>query len=131
MTDRQREFADKLGNALSNFLKTRGMSEADASRELEMERATFNTYTSGVAGKRRRPPAELLARACLLGFEFEFEGRSIVALKDGQRTVTEDKQLHLQFTREFDLGNNGETVAVGLRRPPGKVELTVSLKAVS
>jgi hypothetical protein len=66
-----------------------------------------------------------------LGLSFQFEGHTIVALKDGQLIAAEEKQLHLEFTREFDLKNNGETVAVGLKKAPGRVELTVSLKAVS
>jgi hypothetical protein len=130
MSDRAQDFTDRLGGALNQFLKDRGLSESEASREMQFDRGALNTYTAGVNGRRRRPPAELLARACLLGFEFEFEGYLIVALKDGQRIVLEDRQLHLEFTREFDLANNGDTVS-GLKRPPGKVELTVSLRTVS
>jgi hypothetical protein len=124
-------FSDKLGLALANFLKVNGISEAEASRRFGIERGTLNTYTSGVKGERRKMPAEVLAKACLLGFELEFEGHLIVATKDGQRLRVEDKQLHLEFSRELDLTGNGGTVAVGLKRPPGRVELTVSLKAVS
>ena len=130
-------FTENFSQALADFLKDQGMSEAAASRGMEMERATLNTYTKGAPGKdgekRRkcRPTAELLARACILGFAFEFEGHVIVALKDGQRIAAEERQLHLEFTREFDLANNGETVAQGLKKAPGRVELTVSLKAVS
>jgi hypothetical protein len=124
-------FSDKLGLALANFLKVNGISEAEASRRFGIERGTLNTYTSGVKGERRKIPAEVLAKACLLGFEFEFEGHIIVATKDGQRLLVEDKQLHLEFSRELDLTGNGGTVAVGLKRPPGRVALTVSLKAMS
>lgn len=132
MSKRGEEFADKFGIDLDQFLGGRGVSEADASRLMEMSRGTLNTYTRGVKGRRRRPTAETLARACIaLGFEFEFEGYTIVALKDGKRAQVEDKQLHLEFTRQFDLATNGGTVAVGLKRPPGRIELTVSLRDVS
>jgi hypothetical protein len=129
--EEEQSFSDKLGLALSNFLKINGMSEAEASGKFGIERGTLNTYTSGVKGKRRKIPAEVLVKACLLGFEFEFDGQLIVATKDGQRLLVEDRQLHLEFKRELDLTGNGGTVAVGLKRPPGRVELTVSLKAVS
>src|SRR5438034_10539817 len=89
-------FSDKLGLAFANFLKVNGISEAEASRKFGIERGTLNTYTSGVRGERRKIPAEILAKACVLGFEFEFEGYLIVATKDGQRLPVEDKQLHLE-----------------------------------
>jgi hypothetical protein len=131
-------FSDKLGSALSNFIKNKGLSEEQASGALGLSgRGTLNTYTHGAKRKnseqarRRKIPAEVLAKACLNGFEFEFEGHVIVATKDGQRVPTEERQLHLEFTRELDLASNGGTVALGLKKPPGKIELTVSLKAIS
>jgi hypothetical protein len=124
-------FSDKLGVALSNFFKLHDITEAKASRSFGMPRATLNTYTAGVNGGRKKVPAEVLVKACLLGFEFEFDGYLIVATKDGQRVRAEEKQLHLEFTREVDLGENGRTVAVGLKKPPGRIALTVSLREVS
>ena len=121
-----------LGEALANFLKESEMSESEASKAVGMDRARLNTYTHGLAnGKRRTAPAELLAKACILGFKFEFQGHTIVALKDGQPIPAAEHQLRLEFTRQFDLGENGGTVAVGLKKPPGKIELSVSLRAVS
>ena len=127
------DFAHAFGEALNSYLKTNGISEADACRRMRIERATLNTYTHGLSdGKRRRPTAEVLAKACILGFEFEYGGYQIVALKDGERSLAaEGRQLHLEFTRELDLTGNGGTVAVGLKRPPGRVALTVSLRAIS
>jgi hypothetical protein len=129
------KFSDTLANALNAFFRTKGMSEAQAATRMEMKPATLNTYTTGAKDKgkerkRRRPPAELLARACLLGFEFEFQGYVIGARKEGQPASTEEKQLHLQFTRQIDLAENG-AITVGLKRPPGKIELSVSLREVS
>ena len=126
------EFADLFGEALEAFLKTHGMSESDAAGEMLMSRGTLNTYTSGVNGTRRRPPAELLAKACIvLGFEFEYEGHLIIARKKGKRAVVEDRQqLHLEFTRQIDLAQNG-AITVGLRKPPGRIELSFSLKEIS
>jgi hypothetical protein len=98
---------------------------------MAMSRATLNTYTSGAKGERRRPPAELLAKACVLfGFGFEYEGYTIAARKNGEPVPVEEKQLHLQFTRQIDLAENG-AITVGIKKPPGKIELSVSLKAVS
>jgi transcriptional regulator with XRE-family HTH domain len=131
------EFADLLGNALAAFLKTEGIPEAEAARRMGIGRATLNTYTIGVKedGKdereRRRPPAELLARACVaLGFQFEFEDHIIVARKKGKQVRGAEKKLHLEFTREIDLADNG-AITVGLKKPPGKIELSVSLRELS
>lgn len=113
------DFTDLFGDALSAFLRTKGLNESDAATRMEMGRGTLNTYTSGVKGERRRPPAELLAKACLLGFEFEYEGHTIVARKKGKRVSIEEKQLHLQFTRQIDLAENG-AITVGVSKPPRK-----------
>lgn len=124
-------FTDLFGDAFDAFLKTRGLSESDVATRIDMARGTLNTYTSGVNGDRRRPPAELLAKACVLfGFEFEYEGHIIAARKKGKRVSLEEKQLHLQFTRQIDLAENG-AITVGLNKPPGKIEIAFSLKAVS
>jgi transcriptional regulator with XRE-family HTH domain len=124
-------FARVFGEALDAFLKTRGISESDAARRMEMGRGTLNTYTHGVGGKRSLPSAEIFAKACtILGFELEYGGYTIVAQKEGKRAPLEEKQLHLQFTRQIDLAENG-AVTVGLKKPPGKIELSVSLKAIS
>jgi hypothetical protein len=124
-------FADLLGSALIDFFKTTDFSESDAASRMKMGRGTLNTYTSGVNGERRRPPAELLAKACVqLGFEFEYEGYVIAARKKGKaRVAQESQQLHLEFKRLIDLAQNG-AITVGLRKPPGKIELSVSLKEV-
>jgi len=124
------DFTNFFGDAFEAFLKTKGMSEADVATLMHMSRGTINTYTAGVKGERRRPPAEFLAKACILGFEFEYEGHIIVARKKGKRVSVEEKQLHLQFTRQIDLAQNG-AITVGLKKPPGKIELSFSIKAVS
>ena len=131
MPEDEPTFSDRLGIALSNFLKTHDISEAEAARTFGMPRATLNSYTTGINGERKKIPAEVFVRACLLGFEFEFGGHLVAATKDGQRVRAEEKQLHLEFTREVDLGENGGTVAVGLKKPPGRIALTVSLREVS
>src|ERR1700683_215148 len=113
------EFTDLLGDAFEGFLATQGISESDAATLMRIQRGTLNTYTNGVGGERRRPPAELLAKACVfLDFEFEYEGRIIAARKKGTRARPKLQQLHLQFTRQIDLAKNG-AITVGLRKPPG------------
>jgi transcriptional regulator with XRE-family HTH domain len=126
----EESFARKFGDALAKFLQDHDISESEAARKMKIERGTLNTYThDSRKGKRPLPSAEILAKACTaLEFEFEYEGFIITALRDGKRHRQED-QLNLEFTREFDLA--GDSVAVGLRRPPGRVELSISLKAVS
>src|SRR5437762_10279515 len=97
------DFTDLFGEAFEAFLSTQGLHEAQVATRIGMSRATLNTYTSGVDGKRRRPPAELLTKACvLLGFEFEYEGHILSARKPGKHAPIEEKQLHLQFTRQID-----------------------------
>ena len=115
-----------------------GLSEETAALMLGLSgRATLNTYTHGAKGeraekaKRRKIPAEVLARACVNGFRFEFAGHIIAATRDGEAVGTEERQLHLEFTRELDLAANGGTVALGFKKPPGRIALTVSLKAIS
>jgi transcriptional regulator with XRE-family HTH domain len=125
------DFADLLGDAFEAFLSTQGLNQAEAATRMGMGRATLNTYTSGVNGERRRPPAEFLTKACvLLGFEFEYEGHVIVARKKGKPVAIEEKQLHLEFTRQIDLAKNG-AITVGLKKPPGKIELSFSLREIS
>ena len=131
-------FSDQLGSSLASFIKNKGLSEEEAAGMLGLSgRGTLNTYTHGAKGndsetaKRRKIPAEVLARACVNGFQFEFDGYVIVATKDGEVVLTEERQLHLEFTRELDLGENSGTVALGFKKPPGRIALTVSLKAIS
>jgi len=131
-------FSDQLGSSLASFIKSKGLSEEGAAGMLGLSgRGTLNTYTHGAKGndgetaKRRKIPAEVLARACVNGFQFEFDGHVIVATKEGEGVMTEERQLHLEFTRELDLAANGGTVALGFKKPPGRIALTVSLKAVS
>jgi transcriptional regulator with XRE-family HTH domain len=129
--DMAEEFAEFFGEAFEAFLREKRISEAEASKRMGILRGTLNTYTAGANGTRRRPPAELLAKACvLLGFEFEYEGYIIAARKDGHQPQTEEKQLHLQFTRQIDLEENG-AITIGLKKPPGKVQLSFSLRAIS
>jgi hypothetical protein len=131
------EFSDLFGSALEAFFQTEGIPESEAARRMVMERATLNTYTTGAKDKgkekreRRKPPAELLVRACVeFGFQFEFQDYIIAARKKGKRVPIEETQLHLQFTRQIDLAENG-AITVGLKKPPGKIELSVSLREVS
>lgn len=82
------DFTNLLGDALAAFLRTGGINESEAATRLDMVRGTLNTYTSGVRGDRRRPPAELLAKACvLLGFEFEYEATSSLHARKGSRSL--------------------------------------------
>jgi len=84
-------FTDFFGDAFEAFSARKDSTKPRLPTLIGMGRATLNTYTSGVDGKRRRPPAELLTKACvLLGFEFEYEGHIIVARKKGKQALTEE-----------------------------------------
>ena len=125
------EFMDTFGPALERFLEEQSIGEAEAARLLKIDRARLNTYTHGLAdGKRRNASAEVLAKACsILGFRFEYEGYTIVALKNGAPVSIEEPQLHLEFSRQFDWAET--KVGLGLKKRPKKVQLSVTLKAVS
>jgi hypothetical protein len=125
------DFARGFGDALAAFLNENKITEAAASRKMGMGRATLNTYTRDRKGKRTIANAEILAKACTsLGFELEYNGFKIAAYKDGAKVAaSSDDQLQLEFTRELNLESDSTTV--GLSKRPKRVELSISIKAVS
>ncbi len=127
------EFAKELGDALGRYLHEEGISQADASRRLEMERATMNTYLHDYKKKRRLANAEVFIKACVkLGFTFDYKGYRIMAVpssaqQNGQSEVSSvPRQLTLEFDEQIYLTNG--MLSISLKRPPGRVELNVSLK---
>lgn len=123
------DFAYQFGRALAKFLADQGFSEAEAGRRMKVGRGTLNTYTHGdKAGKRPMPNAEILAKACSIGFEFEYNGCTIAGLREGKRHAGND-QLALEFTRELDLTD--DCVTTGLRKPAARIALSISLRSVS
>jgi transcriptional regulator with XRE-family HTH domain len=129
-------FSRTFGDALQAFLDAKEITYAAAARKLGVERATLGTYwKDNEQGKRPKPRAELLFRACRdLGFEFEYNGYRITVEVLGKPTAREEapkEQLHHDFSRQFTLTEDDGQVTVKLKRHPGTVEFSVSLKAAS
>jgi hypothetical protein len=116
------------------FLDREQIKYADAARRMGIPPKTLNTYwNDNKDGKRNKARAEVLFMACAeLGFIFEYQGRKVGALSQSQNgTGTPPEQLSLPFARTFDLTDESGSVSVSVRRPAGRVEVSVSLKAVS
>lgn len=101
-----------------------------------MNKQTLSSYWSdNAAGKRNKARAELLFLACAeLGLVFEYEGRTVLAVPHvavNEQDQARGGQLRLPFSRKFDFTDQQGAVSVRVKRPPGMVELSVSLKAVS
>ena len=140
MTDsaNPKDFARTLGDELGEFLRRKGMKQSEAAKRAGLAKARLNTYChDSPRGTRPTPDAETLYRLCAnLGFEFEYNGYTIGAstLINGrsEKVVAEQtKQLPLEFDGQFNLTNPKGTVSVSFRRPPGRVEVSVSLKVAS
>jgi transcriptional regulator with XRE-family HTH domain len=140
MPEDTQDFARAFGDALLNFLREKGLTQSAASKRLGLGKggkARLNTYChDSTKGKRPKPDAEVLYRICVeLGFEFEYKGYRISAeTLNGNHSEPIEKpaeQLPLEFSGQFDLTDNKGTVSVSFKRPPGRVELSVYLKAVS
>jgi transcriptional regulator with XRE-family HTH domain len=136
----QTDFARAFGDALVKFLHERGLTQSDASKHLGLGKsgkARLNTYChDSPKGKRPKPDAEVLYGVCAkLGIEFDYKGYKISAeTLDGNRSEQIEKpaeQLPLEFTGQFDLTDQKGTVSVTFKRPPGRVELSMYLRAVS
>jgi len=87
-------------------------------------------------GKRTIPNAEFLYLACQkLGFEFAYNGCKIsryTLSRNGSAPTTPAEQLPLPFDRQFNLTDGAGMVSVSVRRrPPGRVDVSFSLKALS
>ncbi|SRR6266566_1783398 len=135
------DFARAFGDALHRFLQNKGITQSDAAKLLGLDgkggKARISTYChDSPKGKRPKPNAEVLYLVCArLGFEFKYNGYQISAatlngagLKGTERPA---EQLPLEFDGQFDLTDQRGTVSVSFKRPPGRVEVSVSLKAAS
>lgn len=131
------DFARAFGDAFAAFLKAQNISQSEAAKLLGLGKARINTYChDSPSGKRRSPDAEVLYRACVeLGFHFEFRGyRMSAQTVNGEavrRAPRRPQQLELEFDRQFDLTKEQGSVAVSIKRPPGRVEISLTLIAVS
>lgn len=83
------------------------------------------------------PSAEVIYLVCdRLGFEFEYLGCKVTALtidrnKKGPLMTDSGGQLSFDFERQYELTDKRGSVSVIVKRPPGIVEVSISLKATS
>jgi|SRR5579863_1047848 len=139
-------FARAFGSALRDFLIEKGMTQVEVASQLGLRdkktgkpsKSRLNSYLSDSPSM---PKAEVLYLACtkLDGFEFAYNGYRINAgTVDGNGSKADGKpaeQLPLEFNGQFNLtdkkGIVTETGAfvVKVKRPTGRIELSVSLKA--
>jgi transcriptional regulator with XRE-family HTH domain len=135
------DFARAFGDALSQFLQARGITQAEAARRIGLAKgkgkARLNTYChDSTKGKRAKPDAEILYRVCAeLGFAFEYRGYKIsAAVLNGNGTKPIKKQieqLEIEFDGQFSLTDQTGTISIHVRRPPGRIEVALSLKGAS
>jgi hypothetical protein len=135
------DFARVFGAALVQFLEDKGMKQSDAVRQLGLEmnkgKARLNTYCRGKSkGSWPTPDAKILYLLCTkLGFAFEYNGYTISAATlngNGAKPVEKPiEQLQIEFVGQFNLTDQQGTASINVKRPPGRIAVTVSLKGVS
>jgi hypothetical protein len=132
-------------DTLSEFLQRTGMGQSELARKLGIEAGNGERRKGGARiysychdnkeGKRVKPDAEILYLALtkLDGFKFEYNGYTITAeevKRNGTKpTAKSAEQLPFKFERQFNLTGKGGTVAVEVRRPSGRIEVSLSLDA--
>jgi transcriptional regulator with XRE-family HTH domain len=131
------EFARVFGNSLAKFLAEKQLSQSKAAQMLGIGRAKLNTYChDSPRGGRCKPDAEFLYQVCVkLGFQFDYNGFRVSASTFAGDLVKQidspPEQLQLVFERQFDLTDETGSLIVSFKRPAGRVEMSVSLKAAS
>jgi len=135
------DFARAFGDALCLFLQERRITQAEAARRLglakEKGKARLNTYChDSRKGKRAKPDAEILYLVCAeLGFAFEYKGYKIsAATLNGNGAKPKEKpveQLQIEFDGQFNLTDQTGIVSINVKRPPGRIEVALSLKGAS
>jgi transcriptional regulator with XRE-family HTH domain len=133
------DFATAFGNALSEYLQSKGLTQSEAARRLELGKsgkARLSTYCRTFDKKPAKPDAEILYLLCVrLGFSFEYRGYKISATTlEGVRVPSlkdAAKQLSFEFDRQFKLTNEAGAISVTIRKPSGRIELSLSLDAVA
>ncbi len=147
-SDSAEDFARAFGKALRNYLDRSGMTQVDVVKLLGL-----TTKKSGKPSKQRLnhylsnsppvPDAQVLYLACtkLAGFSFEHNGYRInaetVRREEGALPAKPAEQMAFGFRRQFNLTDKKGAVtelgafAVRVKRPPGRIEISLSLNAKS
>lgn len=134
------DFATAFGNALSKYLQSKGLTQSEAARRIGLGKsgkARLSTYCRTSLEKRpAKPDAEILYLLCVrLGFSFEYrgykisgstlEGVPVPALLDAPT------QLSFEFDRQFKLTNDAGAISVTVRKPSGRIEVSLTLDAAA
>lgn len=144
--DSGRDFARAFGKALRNYLDVTGGSQVDLVKLLGL-----TSEKSGRPSKQRlnrylsdSPPVPdarvlYLAFTKLDGFKFEHNGYRMkvetVSKTGGPPPEKSTQQMAFRFSRQFNLiDRNGAITELGdfavkVKRPPGRIELSLSLRA--
>jgi|SRR5665213_1445070 len=130
------EFSRTFRDALEKFLSEHGDTRYRAAKSVGLSRARLNTYFKDDSKTKRPriPSAEVLYLLCSgLGFTFEYRGFKIGAetLTGAKVSHPGEKQLSFEFERQFTLTNDQGALSVTIKRPVGRIELSVSLNAES
>jgi len=144
--DSKEDFARAFGKALRNYLDSTGVSQVDVVKSLGLK-----GEKSGKLSKQRlnrylkdSPPVPdarvlYLAFTKLDGFKFEHNGYRMrvesVRRKGEPLPEKPAEQMTLRLNRQLKLTDKGGAVtevgafALMVKRPPGRIEFSVSLKA--
>jgi hypothetical protein len=134
-----RSFAHAFGDAFASFLHQKALTLTDAADRLGLGRKGVSRISSychdSPKGGRPTPSAELLYQICsTLEFEFEYNGCRITAAAmkmngSKPRPPSLGQQLSLPFDRQFNLTGEQGTISVSVKRPPGRVEISMTIRA--
>ena len=100
-------------------------------------KARLNTYCRGTSkGSWPTPDARILYLLCTkLGFAFKYNGYTISAATlngNGARpTEKPAEQLQIEFSGQFNLTDQEQTVSIRVKRPPGRIAVALSLRGAS
>jgi transcriptional regulator with XRE-family HTH domain len=118
------DFIRSLAKTLQTYLDGR-MKQNEAADKLGLSPQRLNNYFH----TEKEPMASVLYLACarLPGFHFDYGGFRLRAVKLGEKNRAPDTQQAFDFYREIKAGR----VKVKLKKPAGRVELSVSLAATT
>lgn len=138
--DAEQDFARAFGDALFRYLQARDINQSQAAELLGLlnqngkaKRSTLNSYFhDSVRGLRTEASASVLYLACakLRGFSFDYGGYRLRAIRLGKKQrEASGGQMSFSFHRQYDLADDAGNIDVRVKRPPGRIELSLSLKA--
>lgn len=127
-------FARALRDSLAKFIEDHEDTKYRVAKAIGVDTRRLYSYfkESPQTGRPRIPSAEVLYLLCTeLGFSFDYRGFRISAeTLDGVKAVhPTERQLSFEFDREFYLTNTQGAVTVSIKRPAGKIQLSVVLNA--